>query len=41
MSDKLKGIVHNLMKIMINTKGDGNTNMKRSNIICGILNAGL
>jgi len=41
VSDKLKGVVHNFMKIMINTNRDRNTNMKRSDIICGVLNDGL
>jgi hypothetical protein len=41
VSNKPKGIVHNFMKIMINTNGDRNTNMKRSDIIFGVLNDGL
>jgi hypothetical protein len=41
VNDKLKGIVHNFMKIMVNTNGDRNTNMKRNYIICGVLNDGL
>lgn len=41
MSDKLKGIVHNYTKIMINTNGDRNTNVKWGDIIFGVLNDGL
>jgi hypothetical protein len=41
VNDKLKDIVLNFMKIMVNTNGDRNTNMKRSDIICGVLNDGL
>jgi hypothetical protein len=41
VNDKLKGIVHNFVKIMIHKNGDRNTNMKRRDIICGVLNDGL
>jgi hypothetical protein len=41
VSDKLEGAVHNFMKIIINTHGDKNENMKRSYIICGVLSDGL
>ena len=41
MNDKLKGIVHNFMKIRINTNEDRNTNMKRGDLICCVLNDGL
>lgn len=41
MNDKLKGIIHYCMKIMIKKNGDRNTNMKRKDVICGVLNDGL